>query len=203
MSNNTINLGIIGTNANPGLYYNASDSNVYLTGLSTHAVYIGTASTTTELAVVDGGVNILGNLNVSSINNQAPTFKATYPVSTLTGCNAYVPANNVAWPLSGDIFTTAGHTYRISSALAWNNGSNGNTTLAISGGGAGFPNFIATVKNADAIPGNNGLAGGVSAVFKPASGSSVQINGYNTDPAQSTLLEFYNPYWVVEDLGNI
>jgi hypothetical protein len=213
MSNTTIQWD---TNKQAVTYYNAGDSNLYIQAVSTANVVIGTASNATALQVGTTSINMptavymdtlnnntanVSTINVSSINGNQTTNKTGWAVSTLTGGVTYIPQNNVAWPLSGDISVVSGHTYRISGALALSNaGGTGHTALLVSGGGAGFPSPLCSFPNSLANPGNNGLAGGVQAIFKP-SASPVQVVGYNTDATQSTGMEFYWTNWLVEDLG--
>lgn len=211
--NDATSAGAIGQ---AGIAWNNTTSNIQIVAPSTTAVYIGTEKGIGGLTVRDDGVYVapwlstqqvtsvtasLQNLTTSTINGSQPPISAAYPVSTLVGTNAYIPQGNVAWPLSGAIPAAAGHTYRISGQLAINNaGGTGVTNLVVSGG-AGFPQYLHTYLNTDAIPGNNGLAGGVTTVIKSQDGTSLQIVGYNTDPSQSTLCDFYIDKWVVEDLG--
>ena len=201
MSNTTLDFGAPGFGG-PIQYFNAGDSNLYISGLSTHTVRIGTTSTANVVQIGDTGIFTANIFGVSTLNGSQPVITTAYPVSTLTGTTTYIPQNNVAWPLSGDIPVTANHSYRISGNLAVGNpGGSGYTTLAVSGGGVGFPAFIHSYPNALANPGNNGLAGGVAGIVKPSNAGPLQIVGYNSDAAQSTTCDFYWTNWVVEDLG--
>lgn len=182
-------------------YYNAGNSNIYITGVSTASVKIGTQSNTNVISVEDTSLVVPNITGVSSINGSQPTNKSSYQISTLTGDTTYIPQNNVAWPLSGDIPVSAGHTYRITGNLALNNaGGSGYTTISVSGG-AGFPAFLRSYVNAQLTPGLNGAAGECSGMVKSADGTPLQIVGYNSDTTASTLLQAYWPNWVVEDLG--
>ena len=202
MGNGTINFDSPATSRQANMFYNSSDSNLYIVGLSTHTVRIGSQSNTTALQIGDAGLFVPNVFGVSTLNGSQPVITAAYPVSTLTGTQTYIPQGNVAWPLSGDIPVTAGHSYRISGNLALNNaGGTGYTALSVSGGGVGFPAFLHSYPNSLASPGNNGLAGGVSGIVKPSNTGPLQIVGFNSDATVSTLCDFYWPNWVVEDLG--
>jgi hypothetical protein len=198
MSNTTIQFDLVGQAIQ---YYNAGDSNLYIQGLSTHSVQIGTAAAPNQIQVSDTGLFATNVFGVSTLNGSQPTTKASYQVSTLTAGLTYIPENNVAWPLSGEIPVTAGHAYRISGNLALSNaGGVGHTTIAVSGGGAGFPQFVHSYPNSLASPGNNGLAGGIAGIVTP-NATPLQIVGFNSDPTNSTAMEFYYLNWLVEDLG--
>ena len=207
MSNNTISLD---QNKLAGLYYNASNANVYLTGVSTHQINIGTQSNTTQLSVEDNQVSILNNLQVSSINGGAVGGGTTsVGLSNFTGNSATIPSGSLAYPLSATFSVLSNHTYRISQNVALSNGdATGYTTIGLSGGGlAGLPIFLQTWKNVDLIPGLNGGCSGIATTVTASANGSMQVVAYNRSGASNTLVEVQADgagggcKWTLEDLG--
>jgi hypothetical protein len=90
------------------LYFSAGDSNTYLTGLSTHAVAIGTQFAPVQLQVSDTSINMptavymnqanTSTLNVSSIVTQTSTIQFFGPTGVAGGdiVMSYTNSNSAA-----------------------------------------------------------------------------------------------------------
>lgn len=215
------NLLSLGGNNQSGLYWNATDSNTYITGLSTHAVAIGTQAAPVQLQISDTSINMptavfmdqgsISSLTVSSINGATPggSGRTTVALSNFSGNSATIPLGNLAYPLSALAPVTSNHTYRISANIAMSNGdAAGFTAVGVNGGGlAGFPLFMTTLKNVDLVPSLNGGSSGIETIFRASANGSVQVEAYNTSAASNTLLEVQangvggGCAWLLEDLG--
>ena len=163
-----------------------------------------------SVLTIGGGTVQTSSFTVSSINGTVyppPSIGAsTVGLSNFSVGLASVPGGNNAYPLSQDFNIQNGKTYRISGNFAFENGEAAtHTDLAVVGGGAGFPAYITSFQNGDAIPANNGLAGGYGTVFLATSDATCQVVAYNTATTTSTIVQTQtlNAKWVLENLGTI
>jgi hypothetical protein len=192
MNNNTMNLDIA---KNAALYYSAGDSNVYLTGLSTHRVNIGTQSNASLLSVQDNLVTINGKtpvVNWSTIGLNATNFP---------GGAGTVPISNVPFAMTDSFVVDTTRKYRVSLEAGYANADATGSYTAVYVGGTTPTVYLTTINNSNAIPAQNDARGGCSAIFAPTL-STVQIICANSSGIAATGIQVNTAAGVVvEDLG--
>ena len=177
------------------------------------ADFKGSVAILSSISTQGGGVVLTGADNTTfTVGNGAARVAggivagtSAVALSNFAGDTATIPLNNVAYPLSAPFPITAGHTYRISANLTFNNvdATGTRTDLVVSGGGAGFPVYITSLQNGDLIPAFSGAAGGYSTVFLASANATVEVDGYNTSAIAQTSVttQSASSTWVLEDLG--
>jgi hypothetical protein len=191
MNNNLIELDVA---KEAELRYSAGTSNVFLTGLSTHQVNIGTQSNASLLSVQDNLVTINGKTPV--VNWSTIGFDGT----NFPGGAGTVPINSVPFAMTNTFTVDTTHKYRVSLMAGYSNADPVSfTTVYMSG--TSPTAYLTTIDNANAVAAVNFSRASCSAVFVPSS-SNAQVVCANSSAAQvSGVTVNTGTGVVVEDLG--
>jgi len=153
----------------------------------------------------NGDVAITGDLSVAgviSVDGDSIVSSSAVAYAGAVAGVFTIPLNSTANTLSAPISVLAGHTYRVSGQMSFDNADATSYTI-VSVVGTGVNARMACIKNANATT-NAGQESDYSCLFTASTTTSLLVRADNSSLTTATLIDASaNTFWLVEDLGVI